>query len=162
MVQYLWYKQGSFIGSVSKPKARFLDFCCSISFTHKHTTVFLSLAAILFDKWHLHSTAKNNLKVQGNIKSKTVMRQFFRTVCTVWKSSISNSSSPVQEPRVTEKDSSLNPPHHCLSTGSSLGLKNACTIPMAKMYTLASTMIFSFRSSSVEIKRESERGVRRL
>lgn len=42
------------------------------------------------------------------------------------------------------------PPPHCFRTGSSLGLKKAWAMPMANMYTLQSTTIFSFFSSSAE------------
>lgn len=49
---------------------------------------------------------------------------------------------------------------YCLRTGSSFGLKKACAIPMPKMYTLASTKIFSFFNKSVKknINKQKETG----
>lgn len=46
-------------------------------------------------------------------------------------------------------DSTWSPCVYCLRTGTSLGLKKAWAIPMPKMYTLASTRIFSFFSKSM-------------
>lgn len=111
---------------------------------------------------------QQNIKIWGHIRSKTTTQllvQFlrfnlehfnfpFQYIFQIFQpcaGALCNSKRLLPPPP-------LSVPLHCFRMGSSLGLKKAWAIPMAKMYTLESTTIFSFFSSSAGERTNRELG----